>query len=130
MIQILMIAAGGASGALLRYAISGWVQTMTNGSFPAGTLLVNVLGSALFGLAAAFFAGPNLVREEYRVALLVGVLGAFTTFSTFGWETLVLVRAGQLGYAATNILLSNGIGLGAVWLGYRLGQQWYGAHDV
>lgn len=125
-----MIAAGGASGALLRYAISGWVQTMTNGSFPAGTLLVNVLGSALFGLAAAFFAGPNLVREEYRVALLVGVLGAFTTFSTFGWETLVLVRAGQLGYAATNILLSNGIGLGAVWLGYRLGQQWYGAHDV
>ena len=125
-----MIAAGGASGALLRYAISGWVQTMTNGSFPAGTLLVNVLGSALFGLAAAFFAGPNLVREEYRVALLVGVLGAFTTFSTFGWETLVLVRAGQLGYAATNILLSNGIGLGAVWLGYRLGQRWYGAHDV
>jgi CrcB protein len=126
MFKLVIIAAGGAVGAVLRYAISGWVQKFANGSFPAGTLFVNMLGCLLIGFAGAFLAGPHLVREEYRVALLVGLLGAFTTFSTFGWETFALANAGQMWLAAANIVLSNGVGLVAVWFGYRLAEKWFG----
>ena len=126
MYKIALIAAGGAVGAVLRYGLSGWTQKLTNGSFPAGTLAVNVVGCGLIGLAAAYFAGPQLIREEYRVALLVGVLGAFTTFSTFGFKTVALAGDGRLGLAALNVLASNGVGLAAVWMGYRLGTQWFG----
>ncbi|MCH7871665.1 MAG: fluoride efflux transporter CrcB [Planctomycetes bacterium] len=127
MFKVVMIAAGGAVGAMLRYAVSGWAQKLTAGSFPMGTFVVNLIGCFLIGLAGALFAGPHLVREEYRVALLVGLLGAFTTFSTFGWETFALANAGQMGLAAVNVLVSNGVGLVAVWIGYRLGATWFGA---
>lgn len=126
MFKFVMIAAGGAVGAVLRYAVSGWAQKFANGSFPTGTLLVNLLGCFLIGLLGAFFAGPHLVRDEYRVALLVGLLGAFTTFSTFGWESFALANDGQLWLAAVNIVLSNGVGLVAVWLGYRMAENWFG----
>ena len=127
MLKLGLIAAGGAAGALLRYAVSGSAQKLTSGTFPLGTLCVNVIGCVLIGFFGAFFAGPHLVREEYRVALLVGLLGAFTTFSTFGWETVSLVNAGQLWQAGLNIALSNGAGLVSVVLGYRLGTKWFGA---
>lgn len=126
MFKILMIAAGGAIGATLRYSISGWGQKFVVGSFPMGTLLVNLIGCLLIGFFCAFFAGPQLIREEYRVGLLVGVLGAFTTFSTFGWETFSLANDNQLRLAALNIVLSNGVGLLAVWFGYRMGEKWFG----
>ncbi len=126
MFKLVMIASGGAVGAILRYAISGWVQKFANGSFPAGTLVVNLLGCLLIGFVGAFLAGPHLVREEYRVALLVGLLGAFTTFSTFGWETFALANAGQMWLAAVNIVASNGVGLVAVWFGYRVAEKWFG----
>ncbi len=126
MFKFVLIAAGGAVGALLRYAISGWAQRCVNGSFPTGTLFVNLLGCFLIGFLGAFFAGPHLIRDEYRVALLVGLLGAFTTFSTFGWETFALANGGQLGLAVVNIVLSNGAGLVAVWFGYRMSEQWFG----
>ena len=122
-----MIAAGGAVGATLRYLISGCAQRQTDGLFPVGTLFVNVVGCLIIGLLGALFAGPHLIREEYRVAVLVGVLGAFTTFSTFGWETFSLLNAGQIRLAVVNVVLSNGVGLAAVWIGYRLGEQWFGA---
>ena len=127
MFKFVMIAAGGAVGALLRYAISGWAQKLASSSFPAGTFFVNVVGCFLIGFMGAFFAGPHLIRDEYRVALLVGVLGAFTTFSAFGWETFALAKGGQVGLAAANIILSNGAGLVAVWFGYRMSKQWFGA---
>lgn len=126
MFKLVMIAAGGAVGALLRYAVSGWAQRIASGSFPTGTLFVNLLGCFLIGFLGAFFAGPHLIRDEYRVALLVGLLGAFTTFSTFGWETFTLANGGQLGLAVVNIALSNGAGLVAVWFGYRMSEQWFG----
>ena len=127
MLKLALIAAGGAVGALLRYAISGSAQKLTTGTFPIGTLFVNVTGCVLIGFFGALFAGPHLVREEYRIALLIGLLGAFTTFSTFGWETFSLMNAGQLWQAGLNIALSNGAGLAAVVLGYRLGTKWFGA---
>lgn len=127
MVKIAMIAAGGAVGATLRYLISGYAQRHTDGLFPVGTLFVNVIGCLIIGSLGALFAGPHLIREEYRAAVLVGVLGAFTTFSTFGWETFSLLNAGQIRLAVVNVVLSNGVGLAAVWIGYRLGERWFGA---
>jgi CrcB protein len=126
MMKYLLIAAGGALGSALRFAVQGWIHRLAGGSFPAGTLVVNVLGCLLVGLLSAMFAGPVFVRPEYRFGLLAGLLGGFTTFSTFGLETFNLTNAGQYRLAAANVLLSCGLGLAAVWGGYRLGEWWYG----
>lgn len=75
MFKLFLIAAGGGFGAVARYLLSGWMQRLGGGVFPLGTLTVNVCGCLLIGVLSAFFAGPQLVREEYRVALLVGLLG-------------------------------------------------------
>lgn len=126
MFKLVLIAAGGGVGALLRYALAGWGQKLGSGSFPLGTLIVNVVGCLLIGALTAVFAGPHRVPQEYRIAVMVGVLGAFTTFSTFGAETLALAGAGQLRLAVLNIVLSNGCGLASVWIGYRLTEKWVG----
>ncbi len=125
--KVLLIAVGGGVGALLRYLISGWGQMLVSGLFPLGTLIVNSLGCLLIGSLGAYFAGPQLIREEYRIALLVGVLGAFTTFSTFSWETLSLARDGELRLALVNVVLTNTLALVAVWFGYRITEKWFGA---
>lgn len=126
MVKLLLIAAGGAVGTLLRYLVSGWGQSLADGWFPLGTLLANVTGCLLFGALGAYFAGPQLIREEYRVALLVGFLGAYTTYSTFSWETFTLARDGELRLALVNVLLSNALALVAVWIGYRIAEKWFG----
>jgi len=126
MIKLMMIAGGGGVGALLRYAVAGWAQKLGTGTFPVGTLVVNIAGCILIGILAGSFAGPHLVREEYRTALLVGFLGAFTTFSTFGWETTALINNGDFGFAALNVLLHNVLGLASVWLSYSITEKWIG----
>ena len=75
---------------------------------------------------AAALTGPILIREEYRIGLTVGVLGGFTTFSTFGLETFNLANDGQWRFAMLNMALSCGLGLAAVWLGYRAAERWFG----
>ncbi len=127
MVKLLMIAAGGSVGALLRYLLSGLVHATTDSPFPLGTLVVNAVGCFLTGSLCAYFAGPQLIREEYRIALLVGVLGAFTTFSSFSWETLSLARDGGMRLALVNVVLSNVLALTAVWFGYRITEKWFGA---
>lgn len=124
--KLLMIAAGGAVGALCRYAMAGWAQKLAGGTFPLGTLVVNVSGCILIGVLGGLFAGPHLIREEFRVALLVGFLGALTTFSTFGWETMAQINDGEFGLAALNVILNNGLCLVAVWFSYRLAEKWFG----
>jgi len=126
MVKILFIAVGGGVGAVLRYLVSGWGQTLVGGWFPLGTLIVNSLGCLLIGALGAYFAGPHLIREETRIAMLVGVLGAFTTFSTFGWETLSLARDGEMRLALVNVVLTNMLALAAVWFGYRITETWLG----
>jgi CrcB protein len=126
MVKVIWIAAGGSIGAVLRYALTGWTHRLTGAGFPYGTLTVNVLGCLLIGLLSAIFAGPILVREEYRAAVLIGFLGALTTFSTFGRETFLLANDGQFTRAALNVLLSNALCLIAVWIGYRTGEWWHG----
>jgi len=126
MTKWLLIAVGGAFGSVMRYAVQGWVQRATGGNFPWGTFAVNVTGCALIGFLAATFAGPRPIREEFRLAMIVGVLGGFTTFSAFGWETFSLASDRQFAYAALNVILSCGIGLLAVWAGYRTAEAVFG----
>ena len=123
----LLIACGGGAGAILRYAMAGWGQRLTSGVFPVGTLMVNTLGCLAIGFLDSLFAGPLLIREEYRIAILVGFLGGFTTFSTYGYETFALLGDGEWWSAAVNILLSNVLGLLALWIGVRLAEQLQGA---
>ncbi len=122
--KLAMIALGGAVGALLRYGLAGLVQRMVVGTFPVGTLAVNVLGCMAIGIIGAWAAGPYLVREEYRALIFIGLLGSFTTFSTFGWETFELINSRQFLRAGANVLLSNGLGLAGVWIGYRITTRW------
>ena len=125
--KVLLVAVGGALGSVLRYTLSGWIQDrMINAFpnwtlFPTGTLVINITGCFVAGLL-----GSLLIREEYRVAVMVGILGGYTTFSAFGRETFMLANGNQLWFAALNILLSNTLGLVAVWLGYRVAQRWLG----
>ncbi len=121
-----MIAAGGAVGAAGRYTVAYWGQKLSPGMFPLGTLLVNLVGCFLIGFFYVVLTQHALIREEYRVGLLVGFLGAFTTFSTFGYETFTLLNDGQKGLAVANVLVSNVAGLALVWLGYRLAERLYG----
>ncbi|MEE8169368.1 MAG: fluoride efflux transporter CrcB [Phycisphaerae bacterium] len=121
-----MIAVAGGMGSLLRYTVAGWGQKLAGGSFPLGTLIVNVLGCLAIGLLAAALSGRFLLREELRIALMVGLLGGFTTFSTFGLETFGLLNDGQFARAAINVVVSVLAGVGAVWLGYRLAERWLG----
>ena len=127
MTRLLIIAAGGATGAVLRYTVGGLLQRLGSGSFPVGTMGVNLIGCLLIGFCAGLFASPYLIREEYKLFVMVGVLGAFTTFSTFGLETFSLINGREYAFAALNVVLSNVLGLAAVWLGYRISQSWFGA---
>ena len=126
MVRIMMVAAGGGLGSVLRYLVQGWGQRLSNGSFPVGTLTVNVIGCLVIGFLNYAFTGALLIRQEYRIALTVGVLGGFTTFSSFGWETFAMANDGQGLRAIMNLLLSVALGFCAVLVGYRLAEKWFG----
>lgn len=116
---LLYIALGGAVGALARYGLGGWVQGRTGFGFPLGTLVVNVLGCLLIGFALRYLEAVRLA-PEVRALVGVGVLGAFTTFSTFGYETVALLEDGAWVRAAAYALGSLALGLTAVYLGMAL----------
>ena len=108
---------GGGVGALLRFGLAGVVQARAGESFPWGTLVVNVVGCFAIGVLATAFEERSVLSPELRVALLVGVLGGFTTFSTFGLETWRLLEDAELARALANVLGSVAAGLVAVVLG-------------
>lgn len=122
-----LIFIGGGCGCLLRYVVAGWAQRLGNGSFPSGTLAVNLIGCLLIGFLASLLTGPYLIREQYRLAILVGLLGGFTTFSTYSWETVSLTNDREFIQAVLNVLVSNGAGLIAAWLGSRVALAMYGS---
>lgn len=126
MIKLVLIALGGAIGALLRYGVAAAAQRVHETPLPVGTFAVNVLGCLVIGLVGGLMAGPYALREETRALVMIGMLGAFTTFSTYGLETVSLLGDGQFAAAAVNVLASNAVGLLAVWLGYRASVAWFG----
>jgi len=126
MVKLLLVAAGGGMGSVLRYLIAGWGQRLIAGPFPVGTMLVNIVGCFCIGFLNAAFSGPILIRQEYRIALTIGLLGGFTTFSAFGWETFALANDGQGIRAMMNLLLSVTLCFAAVWIGYRLAEKCFG----
>ena len=121
--QLLAIAGGGAIGALLRYWVSSATYGLTGNAFPYGTLLVNVTGSLLMGFLYIWLLERMLAGSALRGFLLIGLLGAFTTFSTFSMETLNLMESGQLMRAASNAVLSVVLCIGAAALGVLIARQ-------
>lgn len=126
--RILAVAFGGALGAVARYLLSGWVQRspvlLRWGSFgpglPWGTFIVNLTGCLLMGLLAGLFQERMVVSPELRSFVLIGILGGYTTFSSFALETLRLVQAGSLELAAMNGLAGPALCLFGVWVGDTL----------
>lgn len=119
----MLVMLGGSVGAGLRYGLGAWVQTLSGPSFPWSTFLINVSGSFLIGMVVRLNLGGAL-SPEARLFLAVGVLGGYTTFSSFSYETLTLVQQGEWLKALLYALGSVVLGFAAVLLAYRLAGRW------
>jgi CrcB protein len=118
---------GSGCGGLLRYLLGGAIQNWSGPSFPFGTLVINVSGCLAMGFLATVWTGPVLIRDEYRAAILIGVLGGYTTFSSFSRETLALVHNGEWWRAGWYVVGSVVLSLLAVWVGAAIATKLYGA---
>lgn len=122
--NLLLIGLGGFIGTLLRYSVSGLIQNLFKSmSFPYGTLFVNLLGCLLIGALSQLAEIRGIISPEARSFIFIGLLGAFTTFSTFGNDTVGLFREGKDLLSFVNIGLHLVLGLSAVWLGQSLVSQ-------
>ena len=117
------VGAGGFLGAALRYAVTVIALRFLPSTFPYGTLLVNLTGCFAIGLLAASF-DLRATGLAPRLFWIAGVLGGYTTFSAFGYETLVLLRQGDLGAALVNVGAQVAVGLLAVWAGLSIARAW------
>lgn len=117
LLNMLAVAAGAAVGANLRYLLAAWVAERFPGAFPYGTLAINVLGCLAIGALLGLGTARGAMSEPLRLLLVTGLLGGFTTFSTFGYETYLLIGAGSWRAAAIYVLASSVLGVGAVFLG-------------
>ena len=122
MAKTFLVALGGMLGSVLRYWGTGLVHRLYGGTFPLGTLTVNTLGCFAIGAVLSLLEDRQVLSPEARVFLAVGVLGGFTTFSAFGYETLELMRRGAPTFALANVASNVGLGLLAVWFGIRFGR--------
>lgn len=123
--QLIAIAAGGALGAVFRFLVSSGVHSWLGRSFPFGTLTVNVGGSLFIGLLYVLFHERLEVATHWRALLMVGMLGAFTTFSTFSLETFELLDQGQLLKAVLNVTLNVLLCITAAWVGILMARATY-----
>ena len=124
MIQKLsLLALAGALGTLARFGLSGLVQRVSGAAFPWGTVAVNVTGCFLAGLLWSLFENRWEVSSQTRVLVLLGFMGAFTTFSTLILETSELLRTAKWMYAAINVTIQNGLGFMALFGGVALGKS-------
>ena len=122
---LMVIAFGGAVGAMTRYAASLGIHSIAGNDFPYGTLLVNVAGSFAIGFLYVLIIESGSGLAHYRAPLMVGLLGAFTTFSAFSLETIHLMEAGEMLKASANVLLNVVLCLAACWGGLVLGRYQY-----
>ena len=119
--QMLIVALGGAVGSVARYRLSGWVlHRAIDWTFPLGTFVVNVVGCLCVGLLAGLAVKEDFFSPDVRLLLFTGLMGGFTTFSAFGLETFYLLRRGEYLIAGSNMVLSMGVGMLALFAGYQL----------
>ncbi|MEL6546643.1 MAG: fluoride efflux transporter CrcB [Myxococcota bacterium] len=119
--RLVLIALAGALGAVLRYAVASGVQRWLGDPFPWGTLTVNLIGCFLFGMVWA--AGESRLSPDARLVILVGFMGAFTTFSSFAFDSHRLLAEHHWGLVLVNVLVQNIVGVAAVSLGIVLGRS-------
>lgn len=117
MLKVIVVAIGGSIGAATRYLVSSWASERFGGNFPAGTLLVNVVGCFIIGAFMVLVTERVIANPYWRLLVAVGFVGGLTTFSSFGYETLKLVEDAQFQWAAYNILGNFILGFFATWLG-------------
>ncbi len=117
-----LVAVFGAAGAISRYALDGWISDMTHGQFPWGTFVINLLGAFALGIVVALTTERLLLSPNWRVALGIGFLGSFTTFSTYAYESVKLAEDGAVGLALVNSVGMVALGLLAAVLGLALGR--------
>jgi fluoride exporter len=121
--RYLLVLIGGGTGALARYAAGTAIMTRFGGRFPLGTLVVNVTGSFAIGFLMTILTERLQLDPAWRMLLVVGFLGGYTTFSSFEWETFTAVRDGELWSGLLNIVSSVMLGYAAVWLGVMLARR-------
>jgi CrcB protein len=124
--SFLLVVLGGGLGAGARFLVATHVSRLYGGLFPMGTFLINVTGSFLIGVLMTVFLYRPDVNPSWRLFLVTGILGGYTTFSSFEWETLAAWRAGSPTVALANVLLSVSLGFLGVWLGFVLTERWRG----
>lgn len=123
MFPLAAVAVGGALGAVARYQLSLWVHARWPSAFPTGTLVVNLIGCLLIGVLAGTLESRMPASPAARLFFGVGILGAFTTFSTFELETLLAIERGHMAMALSYVAASVIVGLAAVWVGLRMGSH-------
>lgn len=116
--HVLLVGMGGFIGSILRYWLSDAAQRSTQGGFPVGTVAVNFLGCLVIGAVWSLVEYRQWLNPELRIFVTVGILGGFTTFSAFGYETFVLIRDGQYPWALANVAANVVLGIGAVIVGW------------
>jgi CrcB protein len=116
-VNLLLIAIGGALGSVARYLLSTAVLRIAGTLFPLGTFVVNIIGCAAFGIIAGAAEQRVPIAPELRLFLLVGVIGGFTTFSSYAFESVALIRDGQFGWAASNVAGQVLGGFLGIWVG-------------
>lgn len=117
---LIFVALGGAGGAVSRYLLANWAHQLWDSRLPVGTLLVNLLGSAVIGVVFVLVVEKQTIHPDWRGVLMVGFLGAFTTFSTFSLETINLMEAGHMAQAIAYVMVSVLICTLAAWAGMGL----------
>lgn len=121
MLNLLIVGAGGFIGTLLRYLVNlGVYRMVAYPLFPYSTLIVNLIGCLLIGWLSGLAEKKGLFSQEMRIFIFIGILGGFTTFSSFGYDTFGLLRDGQIFLAITNVMTQVLVGLIAVWAGFYL----------
>lgn len=123
--NLIWLALAGALGTISRWGLGLMVQRWLGFSFPWGTLVVNVLGCFLFGLVWSLAENKFFISNAARVVILTGFMGAFTTFSTFAFETGEMMRHGEWPYAFVNLLVQNALGLLFLFMGLSIGARKY-----
>jgi CrcB protein len=122
--SIILVGCGGAAGSIARYLLGRWVmQIAVDWRFPLGTFVVNIVGCMAIGALAGLATKDDYFPVEARLLLFTGIIGGFTTFSAFELETFTLLRSGELLIAGGNVLLSVGLGLFALYVGFSLFAQ-------